>query len=481
MSRAFLNHLLIAAASMTLAAGVQAALPDVGSAATEPQFRELYKELVETNTTLSSGSCTLAAERMAARLKAAGFADTDLHLFATPDRPKEGGLVAIYPGRDKKLKAILLLAHIDVVEAKREDWTRDPFKLIEENGSFYARGVSDDKAEAAIWVDTLVRYRHENYKPRRTLKLALTCGEETAGAFNGAQWLSEHQRDLIDAEFAINEGASGELDAQGNRIAMEVEAGEKFPQNYRLEVTNRGGHSSRPVKDNAIYHLAGALKKIEAYEFPAQFTDGNRAYFMGMAKIQAAKGEQEIAAAMNALVKDPADTKSIALVSTKDPSWNATLRTTCVATMLDAGHATNALPQRARANINCRIFPGVSAESVRRKLEELADDPAVKVTMPESRGPTPPPPPMTPRVLGPVQKLTAEFWPGVPVLPILQPGATDGEFLNAVGIPTYGIEPIFAGPDLGNIHGLNEYLGVKSLLEGRDFLYRLVKIYADEK
>lgn len=472
----------MAAASMIVVSGANAALPDVGSAATEPQFRELYKELVETNTTLSSGSCTLAAERMAARLKAAGFPDSDLHPFAAPDHPKEGGLVAIYPGRDKKLKSILLLAHIDVVEAKREDWTRDPFKLVEENGNFYARGSFDDKAEAAIWVDTLIRYRKEGYKPRRTLKLALTCGEETNGeAFNGARWLTEHQKDLIDSEFAINEGAFGELDAQGNRVALQVQAGEKFPQNYRLEVTNRGGHSSRPVKDNAIYRLAGALKKIEAYEFPPQFTDGSRAYFTGMAKMQAAKGEHEIADAMTALVKDPTDTKSIALVSARDPSWNATMRTTCVATMLDAGHATNALPQRARANINCRIFPGVSAESVRQKLEELAADPAVKVTALDARGPVSSPPPLTPRILGPLEKLAAQFWPGIPVLPILQPGATDGEFLNAAGIPTYGIEPVWFGPDYGNAHGLNEYVGVKTLLEGRDFLYRLVKIYADGK
>ena len=484
MSRAILTHLLITAATcVALVPGptLQAAAPDVGSAATEPQFRELYKELVETNTTFSAGDCTLAANRMAARLKAAGFPDSDLHLFTAPDHPKEGGLVAIYPGRDKKAKAILLLAHIDVVEAKREDWTRDPFKLVEENGSFYARGAFDDKAEAAIWVDTLIRYRHEGYKPRRTLKLALTCGEEGGGEFNGAQWLTEHHRDLIDADFAINEGAFGELDAQGNKVALQVEAGEKFPQNYRLEVTNRGGHSSRPVKDNAIYRLAGALKKIEAYEFPAQFTDGNRAYFRGMAQIQEARGDHEIAAAMNALVKDPNDTRAIELVAAKDPSWNATLRTTCVATMLDAGHATNALPQRARANINCRIFPGVSTDAVRQKLEELVADPAVKVTTLGTRSPTSSPPPLTPRIMGPVEKLTAQFWPGVAVLPILQAGATDGEFLNAVGIPTYGIEPVFAGPDLGNIHGLNEYVGVKSLLEGRDFLYRLVKIYADSK
>jgi acetylornithine deacetylase/succinyl-diaminopimelate desuccinylase-like protein len=451
------------------------------SAAGEAKFRELYQELIETNTALSNGSCTLAAERMAARLKAAGFSDSDLHPFAAPDHPKEGGLVAIYPGRDPKLKALLLLAHIDVVEAKREDWTRDPFKLVEENGNFYARGVIDDKAEAAIWVDTLVRYKQENYRPRRTIKLALTCGEETSGAFNGAQWLVEHERDLIDAAFAVNEGAWGELDAEGRKVVMEIQAGEKTSQNYRLEVTNPGGHSSRPLKDNAIYRLAAALLRIEGYEFPAQFTDGSRAYFTGMAKIQAAKGNADVAEAMRTLVKDPNDANAIALVSAKDPSWNATLRTTCVATLLDAGHATNALPQRARANINCRIFPGVSQETVRGKLEELIADPKVVVSTLETRGPSSPPPPLTAQILAPLEKLTAEFFPGVAVLPILQPGATDGEFLNAGGIPTYGIEPLFAGPDLGHVHGLNEYVSVKSLMDCRDFLYRLIKIYSDQK
>ncbi|HTT42915.1 MAG TPA: M20/M25/M40 family metallo-hydrolase, partial [Steroidobacteraceae bacterium] len=367
------------------------------------------------------------------------------------------------------------------VEAKREDWTRDPFKLVEENGNFYARGSVDDKAQAAIWVDTLIRYRTEGYRPLRTLKLALTCGEETAGAFNGAEWLSQHRRDFIDAGFAINEGASGELDDSGKRVVLQVEAAEKFPQNFRLEVTNPGGHSSRPVRDNAIYRLAAALQHLEAYDFPAQFTDANRAYFRGMAKIEAAKGETQVARAMDAFLVNPADTQAIALVAARDPSWNATLRTTCVATMLDAGHATNALPQRARANVNCRIFPGMSVESVRAKLTEVIADPQVKVVTLETRGPTSSPPPLTPQIMRPVEKLAAQFWPGVPVLPILQPGATDGEFLNAVGIPTYGIEPLFLGKDLGNIHGLNEYVSVKSLMESRDFLYRLVKIYADQK
>ena len=456
-----------------------AAAGDSRSRAGEPEFRALYKELVETNTALSNGSCTLAAERMATHLKSAGI--SQVQVFTAPDHPKEGGLVALFPGSDPKAKAILLLAHIDVVEAKREDWTRDPFVLVEENGSFYARGAVDDKAEAAIWVDTLIRYSHEKFTPRRAIKLALTCGEETSGAFNGAEWLSKNHRDWIDAEFAINEGAWGELDASGNRLVMNVQAGEKTSQNYRLEVTNPGGHSSRPRKDNAIYALAKALSRIEAYEFPAQFTDASRAYFTGMAKIQAAKGNAGVAEAMNALVKDPNDAASIALVSAKDVSWNATLRTTCVATMLDGGHATNALPQRARANINCRIFPGIAGDAVREQLEKLVADPQVKVTMLEVRGPSSPPPPLTSRIMAPLEKLNAQYFPGVPVLPVLQAGATDGQFLNGVGIPTYGIEPLFLGPDLGHIHGLNEYVGVNSLLDARAFLYDLVKIYATQK
>src|SRR5258707_4093207 len=235
----FMKRIIAAAATMVAFSALAAPPQDIQAG--EQRFRELYKELVETNTTLSAGSCTLAAERVAARLKAAGFPDSDLHSFAVADHPKEGGLVTVYPGRDPKLKAILLLAHIDVVEAKREDWTRDPFTLVEENGSFYARGASDDKAEAAIWVDTLIRYRTENYRPRRTLKVALTCGEETAGAFNGAEWLRKNRPHLIHAAFAPNRGGARELESNGRRIALEVEAGEKFPQNYRREGTKKGG------------------------------------------------------------------------------------------------------------------------------------------------------------------------------------------------------------------------------------------------
>ncbi|MBS0395240.1 MAG: M20/M25/M40 family metallo-hydrolase, partial [Proteobacteria bacterium] len=443
--------------------------------------RELFRELVETDTTHSNGSCTLAAERMAARLRAAGLPDGDLHRFDVPGYPKDGGLVAVYPGRDPKAPAVLLLAHLDVVEARREDWTRDPFKLVEEHGEFYGRGVSDDKSMAAIFVDLLARFADEHYRPRRTVKLALTCGEESGARIDTAQWLVEHERRLIDAGIAINEFARGELDAQGRRVALEIQAGEKTAQTYRLEVTNPGGHSSRPRRDNAIYALAGALKRIEAYEFPAEFNDTTRAYFAGLARIEAAAGEAELARAMTALARDPGDAASIARVAAADPSWNAMLRTTCVATTVEAGHALNALPQRAVAHVNCRIFPGTTAESVRGRLEQVVSDPAVTVSALAAGKPASSPPPLTASVLGPVERLAAEFWPGVPVLPVLQAGATDGVYLTAAGIPTYGIEPIFVGPDLGNIHGLNEHVGVDSLLEGREFLYRLVRIYAEAR
>jgi acetylornithine deacetylase/succinyl-diaminopimelate desuccinylase-like protein len=451
----------------------------------EQRFRSLYKELVETNTTYSAGSCTAAVEKMAARLEHAGFPRSDLHLFTDPSAPKDGGLVAFYPGRDATKKAILLLAHVDVVEAKREDWTRDPFTLIEENGNFYARGALDDKAQAAIWTDLFIRLRGEHYVPPRPLKLALTCGEEGGGQLNGAQWLTKHGRDLIDAEFALNEGASGELDSSGHKVALEVEAAEKLPVSYQLEATNDGGHSSRPRKDNAIYSLAAALTKVSQYDFPAQFGDANRGYFAAMAKIMAAKGDRTVADAMTAFLKDPNDQKAIATVAAADVSWNAMLRTTCVATMLSGGHAPNALPQRARATVNCRIYPGVSPEAVRQTLEHVIADPKVSVTIPTERGyerietATTAAPPLGARILKPLEDLTAEFWPGVPVLPMLQAGATDGAFLNAAGIPTYGIEPIFVGGDLGHIHGLNEYVSVTSLMEGREFLYRLVKRYAE--
>jgi acetylornithine deacetylase/succinyl-diaminopimelate desuccinylase-like protein len=466
----------LAAASLLASLAAGAAAQADGIRPDQAAFREIYKELVETNTTLSAGSCTEAAEKMAARLRKAGYPESDLHLFATADHPKEGGLVAILPGSDPKARAMLLLAHIDVVEAKREDWERDPFKLVEENGYFYARGSLDDKSMAATWVDTLIRLRAERTKPRRTVKMALTCGEETSGAFNGAEYLVKEQRDLIDAAFALNEGAWGLLDASGKRVMMGVQAGEKTSQNFRLEVTNPGGHSSRPVKNNAIYHLAAALTRIEHYEFPIKLNDTTRTYFTRMSGIVGG----EMGAAMTKLVADPTDAAAIAKV-TDDPTFNGMLHTTCVATMLDAGHATNALPQRARANVNCRIYPDESADSVEKVLQQVVADPEVKVSTLETRGPTSVVPPLTREIMGPIEKVSARFYPNVPVIPLLQPGATDGQFLTVSGIPTYGVNGLFMDPDLGFIHGLNERVRVQSLYDGRDFLYELVKIYAAQR
>jgi acetylornithine deacetylase/succinyl-diaminopimelate desuccinylase-like protein len=465
----------LAAASFAVSLLTGAAHAD-GLRPDQAAFREIYQELVETNTTLSAGSCTEAAQKMAARLRKAGYAESDLHLFSTPDHPKEGGLVAILPGTDAKARPILLLAHIDVVEAKREDWERDPFKLVEENGYFYARGSLDDKSMAATWVDTLIRLRGERTKPRRTVKMALTCGEETNGAFNGAEYLVKEQRELIDAAFALNEGAGGMLDESGKRLMMGVQAGEKTSQNFRLEVTNPGGHSSRPVKNNAIYHLAGALTRIEHYDFPVKLNDTTRTYFTRMAGIVG--GEK--GAAMTRLVADLTDAAAVKTV-TDDPTYNGMLHTTCVATMLDGGHATNALPQRARANVNCRIYPGESVESIQQTLQKVVDDQQVKVSTLETRGPTSVVPPLTREIMGPIEKVSARFYPGVPVIPLLQPGATDGQFLSVSGIPTYGINGLFMDPDLGFIHGLNERVRVQSLYDGRDFLYELVKIYAAQR
>jgi acetylornithine deacetylase/succinyl-diaminopimelate desuccinylase-like protein len=328
---------------------------------------------------------------------------------------------------------------------------------------------------AAIWVDTLVRYQHEGFKPRRTLKLALTCGEETSGAFNGAEYLSKNKRDLIDAAFAVNEGGGGLLDEAGKPVFQGIQVGEKLSQNYTLEVTNPGGHSSRPLPDNAIYHLANALVRIQAYRFPVTFSDTTRDFFTRMAKTRTPQEQ----AALTTLLKDPTDEPSRALLE-RDPDVNAILHTNCVATMLDAGHATNALPQRARANVNCRIFPGTSAEAVRQTLDQVIGDPKVKVTVREVRNAASPPPPLDPKVLGPAEKLAAEMWPGVPQVREMSAGATDGAFLTPVGIPTYGISGDFGDPDGDGVHGLNERIRVKVLYDSRDYLYRLMKIYADQ-
>jgi len=468
--------LMMAGALMALATGAQAQTAEPPKTVRPDQlaFRDLYKELVEINTTLSVGSCTAAAEAMGARLKAAGYPEADVKVVVADGHPKEGSLVAILHGTDAKSKPMLLLAHIDVVEANRADWTRDPFKLVEENGYFFGRGTSDDKAQAAIWVDSLVRLKQAGFKPKRDIKMALTCGEESE-AYNGIEDLVKNHRPLVDAEFALNEGADGLLDEHDKPVVLEVQGGEKVYQDFTLTVTNPGGHSSRPVPANAIYQLSAALDRIGAYGFPPRFNDATRGYFTKMQ----ARVSPEQAAGMKALVaniNDPAALKTV----TADPMWNSMLRTTCVATMVSAGHAPNALPQRATANVNCRILPGTPVEEVKVKLAELAGDP-VAVTLAHEPNTASPPPPLTPAIMGPIEKEAAKLWPGVPVVPILLTGATDGVHTNAAGIPTYGVSGLFGSSDGDGIHGLNERMRVKSLYEGRDFLYALIKDYAGGK
>jgi len=446
------------------------------AAAGEAEFRGLYKELIEINTTLSVGSCTKAAEAMKARLVAAGYPESDLRIIADGKRPQDGNLIATLPGTDASKKALILLAHIDVVEARREDWERDPFVLTEEDGYFYARGAMDDKAMAAIFTDSMVRYKREGYRPERSIKLMLTCGEESPNVFNGLKYLIENHRDLIDGEFALNEGAGGRLDpATGKYVFNGVQAGEKLYQDYTIEVTNPGGHSSRPVPDNAIYRLGAALTKVQTLEFPIEFNDATTGFFARMAELTPGQEGADMKAAASG-----EDANAIRRLK-ENPSYNAMLHTTCVATQLSGGHAPNALPQRATANVNCRIFPGHTQEEIRQKLATAINDPEVKVTLQAEPETPSPAPPLTPAILGPIEKLTQDMWPGVPVVPAMAVGATDGRFLTPIGIPTYGVSGIFSDPATTNAHGLNERVPVKSLMEGRVFLYRLAKMYAGGK
>jgi acetylornithine deacetylase/succinyl-diaminopimelate desuccinylase-like protein len=439
-------------------------------------FRALYKELVETDTSITTGSCTALADTVAGHLKEAGYTSDQITMFSVPDHPKEGGLVVILPGTSKTLKPMLLLGHIDVVVAKREDWTRNPYEFIEENGYFYGRGTSDMKAMDAIWIDAMMRFKKEGYKPKRTIKLALTCGEETSWAFNGAEWLTKNKPDLIAAEFALNEGGGGRAGPDGKPVVMNLHVGEKSVENYRIEATNPGGHSSAPIKDNAIYELADALVKIRDYEFPLKMSDTTKAYF---AKAGAARHD-EMGAAMIAISKNPNDKAAEAILN-QDKSMHSTLRTTCVATMLDGGHANNALPQRAGVNVNCRVFPGETGEETRVALEKAIGDPRMTVKREKPRGPVAMPPPLDPKIVGPAEKLVAKYYPGVPLIPAMSTGGTDGVFLEAIGIPSYGPPGTYGDADGNGTHGLNERARVASVYTGRDLLQELIKVYADPK
>lgn len=434
-------------------------------------FRAIYKELIEINTTLSAGDCTAASHAMAAHLIRAGYPASDHQVIVPPARPRGGNLVFDIPGRDASLKPIMLLGHLDVVEARREDWERDPFVLTEEGGYFYARGAIDMKAQSAIWVDVLLRLREEGHTPRQGLKLVLTCGEESPNVFNGVKHLIENHRDLVDAAYALNEGGGGRIDPEtGRKVYHGVQAGEKLYQDMTIEVTNPGGHSSRPTPDNAIYRLSQALSKVSGHTFPTEFNDATRGFFARMADLEGGETGED----MRAILRSPPHPEALARIRA-NPSYNAILGTTCVATQIEAGHAPNALPQRAKANVNCRIFPGHPPEEIRKALEAVIGDPQVKVTLadePETPGA---PPALTDSLMGVIDRLSAEFWPGVPVIPAMAAGATDGRFFTPIGIPTYGVSGIFTDPSTSNAHGLNERVGVKELYEGREFLYRLVK------
>jgi len=432
-------------------------------------FRAIFKELVETNTTLSEGSCTLAAERMAAHLRAAGFGDDQLTLFSVPEHPREGGIVAVLPGTDAA-KPILLLAHLDVVEARRADWVRDPFTLIEDDGYFYARGVADTKELAAVWVDIMARFRREGLVPGRTLKMALTCGEES-GEFNGAQWLVDNRPDLIAADFVLNEGGGGETDGHGALLNQSVQIGEKTYQDFRFETTNPGGHSSIPIRDNAIYQLADAVEKLRDHDFPVEVTPTTQTY---LARVGAIRND-DIGRAMTALSQNPRDAAAAAIVS-GDRGLNSMLRTTCVATMLEGGHANNALPQRAASIVNCRIFPGRDIHEIRDALTALVDDPGVAITFVEPIAKIAVAPPLDPMVMGPIEALSERYFPGVPVIPSMSPGATDAVHFGPAGIPVYGVPGIWFDPDGNGQHGLDERVSIEGVYVGRDYLTDLVRL-----
>ncbi len=433
---------------------------------------EVYKEMVETNTVDSVGSVTKAAEAVAARFRAAGFPAGDVQLLVPPGKPTKGNLVVRYRGRaGATAKPILLLAHLDVVAANRTDWPRDPFVLHEEGGYFLGRGTSDDKAMASMFVANLLRMKREGVVPDRDLFLALTADEE-GGDANGVEWLATEHKALIDAAYALNEGGGGTLD--GNTpLFHSVQAAEKVPVNYTLATTNTGGHSSVPRPDNAIYELADALARLGRYTFPVALNEVTRPFF---ARTAAVERRPEMAAAMRALVANPRDSAAAATLS-RDARYASMLRTTCVATRLAGGHAYNALPQSASANVNCRVVPTSTAEEVKAALARIVGDTAIAITytVPQTEKFGVAPRPVEPELLAATAALTARMWGEIPVIPTMSTGATDGRFLRAAGIPTYGVSGIFSTPGETNAHGRDEKLRVKSYYDGLEFLDQLVR------
>jgi acetylornithine deacetylase/succinyl-diaminopimelate desuccinylase-like protein len=468
----------LAALLLLLAAPLAAQAPAAARTPHQQLARSVYEELVEINTVDSVGSTTRAAQAMAARFRAAGFPAADVRVLVPAGKPTKGNLVVRYRGRPStgagQGKPILLLAHLDVVAANRADWPRDPFVLHEQDGYFYGRGTADDKAMAAMFVANLLRMRREGLTPERDLVLALTADEE-GGDANGVEFLLAKHRALLDAAYAINEGGGGTLDGPGadaRPLFHSVQAAEKVPEDYTLAARNPGGHSSVPRPDNAIYQLAEALRRVAAHRFPVTLNPVSRAFFEQTARVE----KPDMAAAMRALVANPADTAAAATVA-RDPRYNSMLRTTCVATRLAGGHAYNALPQTATANVNCRIVPTSSAEAVRAELARVIGDSGVAVsfTLPDRERFPESTAAVEPAVLEATTELTRRMFGDVPVVPTMSTGATDGRFLRAAGIPTFGVSGIFSSPGETNAHGRDEKLRVKSFYEGLEFLDQLVR------
>jgi acetylornithine deacetylase/succinyl-diaminopimelate desuccinylase-like protein len=473
MDRDFRRHVSRGYLCAVLIAAFIAATPGPSRAqALTPQQQlafDVYKELVEINTVTATGDTKQAAEAMAARLRAAGFAEGDVQVLSPA--PRKGNLVARLRGTGAR-KPILLLAHLDVVPANREDWSFDPFKLTEQDGYYYARGSADNKFMAAAFVANMIRYKQEGYKPDRDIILALEADEEILDANAlGIQWLLNNHRGLIDAEFALNEGAGVGL-KDGKGIRNGVQTTEKVSVSYRLDVKNRGGHSSVPVRDNAIYHLAEGLVRLSKFSFPQKFNETTRAYFERMAQFE----NEQTAADIRAMLSDKPDPAAMSFTRlAANPGYNSQLRTTCVATMLEGGHAINALPQLASAKVNCRIMPGEPVGEVKTTLERVLADDQIVVTQlhqPMLSAPSA----LNEEIMGTIEKLSQEFWPGAVVLPIMSAGATDGSHLRNAGIPTYGHSGLANDIREFRAHGKDERVLVKSFYEGNEYLYRLVKM-----
>jgi acetylornithine deacetylase/succinyl-diaminopimelate desuccinylase-like protein len=439
----------------------------------QAEAREIFRELIEINSSYKGGSTTPAARAIAKRFLAAGFPASDVQVLG-PAGAKDSSVIVRMPGTSRTLKPILLIAHLDVVEALRSDWSLEPYKLTEKDGFFYGRGTSDIKDGATTLATALLRMKREHVVPQRTLILALTAGEEGGGGYNGMDWLLKNHHDLIDAAFALNVDSGDPILKNGKPLLRGLQTSEKLYQSFALEVTDKGGHSSLPTSYNAIAQLADAIGRVARYRFPVRLTETTRAFFERSADLETG----QTASDMRTIAKNAHDSAAATRLSTS-PYYNAELRTTCVPTMIEGGHAPNALPQRARAVVNCRILPGEAPAEVRAQLVKVAADDSVRVTpigdfIARLAGPSP----LMPEVMVPVEKVTRKLWPGVPVIPQMETGATDGAFLRAAGIPTYGISGVFLDIDDIRAHGRDERIIVKSFYDGVEYIYQLVREFA---